>query len=65
MRKHTVDSEREARLARERALLEEARAEFRDGLSMDEAEVEAWLDGLDSNEELPLPAVRHARTFNR
>ena len=53
----------EDRLARERARLEEARAEFRNGLTMDEADVEAWLDGLDSDEDRPLPEVRQARPF--
>jgi len=31
-------------------LLEEARREFRDGLILDENEVDAWLDSLDSDE---------------
>lgn len=45
---------RNARLIRERALIEEARAEVRDGLTMDPAEVETWLDGLDSDDDMPL-----------
>lgn len=50
--------QRNARLARERALLDEARAEFEQGLAMDEDDVEAWLDALDSDEDRPLPEVR-------
>jgi len=53
--------QRKARLARERALLDEARAEFANGLSMDEGEVEAWLDSLDGDEDRPLPNVRDPR----
>lgn len=50
--------QRNTRLARERALLDEARAEFEQGVTMDEDEVEAWLDALDSDEDRPLPEVR-------
>jgi len=32
-------------------LLDEARNEFREGLTLDENEVEAWLDNLDSDED--------------
>ena len=42
-------AQRETRLARERKLLDEARDEFRNGLVLDEGEVEAWLDSLDSD----------------
>lgn len=51
-------AQREARLARERRLLEEARAEFEQGHTMDEDDVEAWLDALDSDDDRPLPEVR-------
>ena len=47
--------QRETRLARERKLLDEARDEFRNGVVLDEGEVEAWLDSLDSDEDHPLP----------
>lgn len=45
--------QRASRLAREQALLDEARDEFRQGLSMDEGEVTAWLESLDSDEPPP------------
>lgn len=50
--------QRNTRLARERALLDEARAEFEQGVTMDEDEVEAWLDALDGDEDRPLPEMR-------
>ncbi len=53
-----TSSQRLARLTRERELLEAARAEFQVGLALDEAEVEAWLDALDSDEVHPLPRHR-------
>jgi len=42
-------------------LLEEARREFRDGLILDENEVDAWLDSLDSDEyrRTPEPQYGH------
>ena len=42
----------------ERKLLEEARDEVRSGWEMDEAEVKAWLAGLDGEEDLPIPELR-------
>ena len=51
---------RDARLARERADLEEARDELRQGLGLDidDPDVATWLDGLDGDEDLPLPEPR-------
>jgi hypothetical protein len=43
---------------RERELLEQAREEIRSGLSLDDAEVQAWLDGLEADDNLPLPKLR-------
>jgi hypothetical protein len=45
----------------ERKLIEEAREEVRSGLKMDEAEVTAWLAGLDGKEDLPIPELRASR----
>ena len=44
-----------ARLDHERKLIEEARAETRQGLYIDAAEFEAWLDTYGSDEDLPPP----------
>ncbi|MCW2246649.1 putative transcriptional regulator [Azospirillum fermentarium] len=49
--------QRVSRLAREQALLDEARDEFRQGLTMDEDEVTAWLDALGNGDPRPLPRV--------
>jgi len=45
-----MPTQRKERLVHEPMLLEEARREFRDGLILDENEVGAWLDSLDSDE---------------
>jgi hypothetical protein len=47
---HEPPTQRKERLFHERMLLEEARREFRDGLILDENEVDAWMDSLDSDE---------------
>jgi len=36
----------------------EAQAEIEAGLFVEEAEVEAWLDSLDTDHELPMPSPR-------
>lgn len=46
---------RERRLAREAALIEEGRDDIRAGRCINDADVDAWLDGLDGDQELPLP----------
>lgn len=50
-------AQRETRLDRERAMLEEARAELRagQGMDIDDPQVAAWLDGLDGDEDIPPP----------
>jgi len=45
----------------ERKLLEEALDEVRSGWKMDEAEVKAWLAGLDGDEDLPIPELHPPR----
>ena len=39
----------------ERRLLEEALEEVRSGWRLDDAEVDAWLAGLDGEKDLPIP----------
>jgi len=50
-----TEAERTARLARERALLEEAREDVRAGRVIAADDVDAWLDRFTSGELLPLP----------
>lgn len=38
-------------------LIEEGRQALRDGQYIDDADVDAWLEGLDENPELPIPVV--------
>lgn len=49
------------RFARERTLIEEARREFRQGLVVDDAEFDAWLDTFDSDENVPPPQPKPGR----
>ncbi len=58
IKNHASSQKSEARLAWERARIEEAVAEINSGFSMDEVEVEAWLDNLDNGESLPIPELR-------
>ncbi|GGE88452.1 hypothetical protein GCM10011317_51810 [Niveispirillum cyanobacteriorum] len=51
----------EPRLARERRLLDEARAEAARGLLLSGPEVEAWLDALDGDVSLPPPKAAERR----
>jgi hypothetical protein len=46
------------RLAHEAGLLAEARAEIAVGLIVDSAEVDAWIDSIDTDRELPPPYPR-------
>ena len=46
---------RAARLARERAMVEEARAELRAGRGVALAEFEVWIDKLIAGDDPPLP----------
>jgi hypothetical protein len=55
---HETPTQRKERLVHERMLLEEARREFRDGLILDENEVDAWLDSLDCDEYHRLPELQ-------
>ena len=45
--------------AREVAGVAEARAELEAGLFVDADEIDAWIDSLDTGDELPPPPTRH------
>lgn len=51
--------ERKRRLTKEAAMIAEARAELEAGLYVDSAEMDAWMDSLDTDHELPPPPTRH------
>jgi predicted transcriptional regulator len=40
-------------------MIADARAELQGGLFVDAVEVEAWLDSIGTDHELPIPPVRH------
>ena len=50
-----TDSERQVRLAREAELIAEAEAEADAGLCIPAAAVNAWIDSLGTENELPMP----------
>jgi predicted transcriptional regulator len=54
-----TDAARRRRIAWEAEMIAEARAEFAAGLYVDGADVEAWLDSIGTDHELPLPPTRH------
>ena len=47
--------QRQIRLAREAEMIEEALASVAAGRLVDEAEVDAWLDSIGTDHELPVP----------
>jgi predicted transcriptional regulator len=51
-------AEKHRRLADEAEMLAEARAEIAAGLAIDAAEVEAWIDSIGTERELPPPYTR-------
>ncbi len=51
-------AENRRRLAREAALIAEADAEIAAGLFVDSADVDAWIDSIGAEHELPLPLPR-------
>jgi predicted transcriptional regulator len=53
------DAERQARHAREAAMIAEADAEIAAGLYVDADEIDAWIDSIGTAHELPPPATRH------
>jgi len=55
-------AQRKARLAREAALLEEGRADLRAGRSLSGEALDAWLEDLDREEELPVTTESPVRS---
>ena len=53
-----ADSQR--RLAHEAEMIAEARASAAAGRVVSSQEVDAWIDSLDTDHELPLPPTRHS-----
>jgi hypothetical protein len=51
-------AERARRLAHERTLIAEARAELDAGQGVSGDALDAWLEKLDGEEDLPIPAAR-------
>jgi hypothetical protein len=49
------DQEHEARL------IEEGRQAIREGRYVDDADLDAWLDALDENPDLPIPLAHRGR----
>lgn len=54
-----TEAERQARLAWEAEGIARARAEIDAGLYVDADEVDAWIDSLGTDHELPPPPTRH------
>ena len=57
-----TDADRQARLAREAAMIAEARAEVARGEVVDFEDVEAWIDRWDTPPEKPRPLPRPRST---
>jgi predicted transcriptional regulator len=53
-----TEAERQRRLAWEAEMIAEADAEIAAGLVIEEADVDAWIDSLGTDHELPLPQPR-------
>ena len=53
-----TEAERQRRLAWEAEMIAEADAEIEAGLFVEEAEVDAWIDSLGTDHELPVPQPR-------
>jgi predicted transcriptional regulator len=55
-----TEAGRRRRLAREAEMIAEARASAAAGRVVSSQEVDAWIDSLDTDHELPLPPTRHS-----
>ncbi len=53
-----TEAERQARLAWEAAGIAEARAELDAGLYVDADEIDAWIDSIGTDHEMPPPPTR-------
>jgi predicted transcriptional regulator len=54
-----TEAERQRRLAWEAEMIAEADAEIEAGLYVDADEVDAWIDSIGTDHELPPPPTRH------
>jgi predicted transcriptional regulator len=52
--------QRATRIRREMAIIAEAHAEIDAGLGIEDDDVEAWLDQLDTDEKTPMPVPKPA-----
>ncbi len=53
-----TEAERQRRYAREAAMIAEADADIAAGRLVDEADVDAWIDSIGTNRELPVPYAK-------
>jgi predicted transcriptional regulator len=53
-----TDDDRRRRIAWEAAMIAEADAELEAGLFIDSADVDAWIDSIGTDHELPVPSPR-------
>ena len=53
-----TEAEKQRRLSREARMIAEARAQLDAGLYVDAADVDAWIDSLGTDNELPPPPTR-------
>jgi hypothetical protein len=53
-----TDAEKQRRLAYEARMIADARAQLDAGFYVDPADVDAWIDSLDTDNELPAPPTR-------
>jgi predicted transcriptional regulator len=53
-----TEADRERRISREAEMIAEARAELDSGLYVDAAEIDAWIDSIGTDHELPPPPTR-------
>jgi predicted transcriptional regulator len=53
------EEEKKRRLAWEAEMIAEAEAEIEAGLYVDGDEMDAWMDSIGTDHELPLPRTRH------
>jgi predicted transcriptional regulator len=53
-----TEAEKQRRLACEARMIAEARAQLDAGLYVDAADVDSWIDSLDTDNELPPPPTR-------
>jgi hypothetical protein len=56
-----TESGRQRRLAREAKMIAEADADIAAGRLVDEADVDAWIDSIGTDHELPVPYVGQDR----